>query len=292
MKLSILLPLALSLLIPRLNARDDWISVSPVARPGELPETIDIGVLATYGEEYRGRLVIVSGTLDEASFEDVGGTQRGSARLRLRNHRMDLLFLPETSRVDLSREISQLEDEQVEVIARFAERAAGRRVYGLVVDSIRRAGDGDEGGGELADIPRSTRSRPPRLDSTYPEIGAQSIRLGVEFRLSFTEDMDPESFNGRVLLRYPRPPEGIEASHGFELEYEEASRTLVVRPEGELAPGREVQIQLLRGITGVDGKTLSRLDDDSAKEMTSRRSAGGVSANDVVATLRFYTRRR
>ena len=292
MRFAFLLSLILWVQVSNIHAQDNWISVSRVARPSEIPQTIDIGVLQTYVEEYRGKLVAVMGILSQVSFEEVEGKLRGLASLHVRNYRMTLLFSPEASRVELSQNVLRLNGAQVKIIARIVDRTMGSKIYGLEVDSIRRAKDRDGEDLELLDIPRHRRSRSPRIDSTYPDIGAQNIRLGAEFRITFTEKMKPGSFNGRVRLLYPRPPKQIESSIECEIEYMEKTRTLLLQPKGDLAAGREVQIQLLRGITGVDGQTLSRLDESQTKRMTSRRSAGVDRTNEIVATLRFYTRRR
>jgi hypothetical protein len=129
--------------------------------------------------------------------------------------------------------------------------------------------------------PKVPTGAPPELVFTLPLDEEQGIDLDTEFRLQFSEDMDPESFEGNVALRYgdevgtPEP--------AVELDYDVVSRTLTVRAP-RLEPGREVNLILFEGIIDDVGVPL-------ASTLTSRRSSiDARTGRRKALLLTFYTR--
>jgi hypothetical protein len=97
------------------------------------------------------------------------------------------------------------------------------------------------------------RETSPAVVFTLPVEG-DAVAPDARFVIQFSKQMDEESFNGRVRLRYA----GAEGDGGFRVtaRYDEERRSLVVDPGTLLHVGREVELQLLPGIIDVDGMAL------------------------------------
>jgi hypothetical protein len=97
------------------------------------------------------------------------------------------------------------------------------------------------------------RETSPAVVFTLPVEG-DAVPPDARFVIQFSKQMDEESFNGRIRLRYT----GAEGDGGFRVtaRYDEERRSLVVDPGTLLHVGREVELQLLPGIIDVDGMAL------------------------------------
>jgi hypothetical protein len=97
---------------------------------------------------------------------------------------------------------------------------------------------------------------PPEVAFTIPLDGESGISLDSDFRVQFSNDMNPASFDRNIDLIYS-DDDGIgNPFPDMQIRYEDASRTLVVLPGKKLDPGKEVQLILYNGIVDENGKAL------------------------------------
>ncbi len=97
---------------------------------------------------------------------------------------------------------------------------------------------------------------PPEVAFTIPLDGESGIPLESDFRVQFSNDMNPASFDRNVDLLYADDDGLGNPFPEMQIQYEEASRTLVVLPGKALDPGKEVQLILYNGIVDENGKAL------------------------------------
>jgi hypothetical protein len=98
---------------------------------------------------------------------------------------------------------------------------------------------------------------PPVVVFALPLDGESSVPTDSRFAIQFSKDMDEESFQKHVLLRYSGPIRvGDRTFDSMKLRYDLGRRALIVDPGDALRPGREVEILLLPGIEDIDGLTL------------------------------------
>jgi hypothetical protein len=139
----------------------------------------------------------------------------------------------------------------------------------------------------LTELPPSKPTRlkvpsgpPPEVVFTLPLDQERGIDLDTEFRLQFSDDMNPHSFAGNVVMEYTdenEPPVSVELS------YDKLSRTLAVKPE-TLRPSREVRLIIFEGVVNEDGVPLT-------STLLSRRASLDRRSGRVKAlTLTFFTR--
>jgi hypothetical protein len=98
---------------------------------------------------------------------------------------------------------------------------------------------------------------PPVVVFSLPLDGERDIPPDTIFQVQFSNDMEVESFEGRVGLRYAgRPRPGDRALDAITLSYDMGRRALKVDPGDLLRPGRMVELILLPGIVDLDGLPL------------------------------------
>jgi hypothetical protein len=98
---------------------------------------------------------------------------------------------------------------------------------------------------------------PPVVVFALPLDGERDLPQDSRFVIQFSKDMNEESFNGKVVLRYAGPQlAGDRPFDGVKMTYEGGRRALTVDPGDLLRPGRAVEIVLLPGIKDVDGLEL------------------------------------
>ena len=105
-----------------------------------------------------------------------------------------------------------------------------------------------------------TRLPPPEVIFSAPLAGDADVPRDTTVRVQFSRDMDPDSFDGQVRVRYARPG-GPAADAGaedlpLELAYRGRNRVLEIRFEHELERFRSVVVELLDGVTANDGTPL------------------------------------
>jgi len=116
--------------------------------------------------------------------------------------------------------------------------------------------------------------KPPVVVFALPLDGDIEVAPDSRFVVQFSKDMDENTFNGHVLLRYTGPVlPGDRAFDGLKLTYDRGRRALTVDPGDVLRPRRQIELILLPGISDIDGLTLI--------------PRGTVQKADVVDVLRY-----
>lgn len=118
---------------------------------------------------------------------------------------------------------------------------------------------------------------PPEITFTLPLEGERGIALDTEFHVQFSSDMKPGSFNRNVDLLYADDDGISNPFPGLEVLYDNTTRTLTVRPNKVLEPGKEIHLILYDNIQDEDGQSI-----------VSRPGAGEFEPGAVVI-LSFHT---
>ncbi len=105
-----------------------------------------------------------------------------------------------------------------------------------------------------------TRPAPPPPAVIFSTPLAEDIDVAPDstVRVQFSRDMDPDSFEGRVQIRYAGGTADVSEAQAptFEAAYRGRNRVLEIRLDAELDRFRAVQVDLLEGITASDGAPL------------------------------------
>jgi hypothetical protein len=105
--------------------------------------------------------------------------------------------------------------------------------------------------------PPEKPKKPPVVVFALPLDGDIEVAQDSRFVVQFSKDMDENTFNGHVLLRYTGPVlPGDRAFDGLKLTYDRGRRALTVDPGDVLRPRRQIELILLPGISDIDGMTL------------------------------------
>jgi Bacterial Ig-like domain len=108
-------------------------------------------------------------------------------------------------------------------------------------------------------------AQPPPLEIEFsaPVEGETDVRLDARIRVQFSRDVDPSSLKDRIRLSYsptdsaergePQPP-----ALDFTFDYDRGARALAIKPRTRFERFREVKLELLEGISSVDGSVLER----------------------------------
>lgn len=116
---------------------------------------------------------------------------------------------------------------------------------------------------------------PPMIVFSLPLDGESDFEFSGRIMVQFNNDMDEESFKGRVGLRYEGA--AMPGDPGFErmrVSYDPGSKALIVDPGAPILKGRVLDLVLLTGIVDIDGQPLVRRD-------------GKPPQNDIAEMLRF-----
>jgi hypothetical protein len=105
--------------------------------------------------------------------------------------------------------------------------------------------------------PPEKPKKPPVVVFALPLDGDIEVAPDSRFVVQFSKDMDENTFNGHVLLRYTGPVlPGDRNFDGLKLTYDRGRRALTVDPGDVLRPRRQIELILLPGISDIDGMTL------------------------------------
>ena len=115
---------------------------------------------------------------------------------------------------------------------------------------------------------------PPVIVFSLPLDGESDFDFSGRITIQFNNDMDEDSFKGRVGLRYERPQPGDPGFEGMRVSYNAGSKALIVDPGAPILRGRVLDLVLLTGIIDIDGQPLARRD-------------GKKPENDITELLRF-----
>lgn len=116
---------------------------------------------------------------------------------------------------------------------------------------------------------------PPMIVFSLPLDGESDFDFSGRIMVQFNNDMDEDSFKGRVGLRYEGA--AMPGDPGFErmrVSYDPGSKALIVDPGAPILKGRVLDLVLLTGIVDIDGQPLVRRD-------------GKPPQNDIAEMLRF-----
>jgi hypothetical protein len=113
---------------------------------------------------------------------------------------------------------------------------------------------------------------PLDVDFSAPVEGEADVRLDARIRLQFSRDVKPESLEDRIRISYSLTDsvergEAQPPALAFSFDYDTGTRALELRPTQPLERFREVKVELLEGIAGIDGSVL--------RPWTLRFSTGG-----------------
>jgi len=110
---------------------------------------------------------------------------------------------------------------------------------------------------EAPERPPPPPPKPPVIVFSLPLDGERDVPSSSVFKVQFSKDMEVESFEGRVVLRYAgRPRPGDRPLDAVKVEYDGGRRALAVDPGDLLRPGRVIELLLLPGIVDLDGLPL------------------------------------
>jgi hypothetical protein len=116
---------------------------------------------------------------------------------------------------------------------------------------------------------------PPVIVFSLPLDGESDFDFSGRIMVQFNNDMDEDSFKGRVGLRYEGPAQpGDPGFESMRVSYNAGSKALVVDPGAPILKGRVLDLVLLTGIVDIDGQPLVRRD-------------GKPPENDIAEMLRF-----
>ncbi len=102
---------------------------------------------------------------------------------------------------------------------------------------------------------------PPVIVFSLPLDGESDFDFSGRIVIQFNNDMDEDSFKGRVGLRYEGPSRpGDPGFEGMRVAYNAGQKALIVDPGAPILRGRALELVLLTGIIDIDGQPLSRRD--------------------------------
>lgn len=108
---------------------------------------------------------------------------------------------------------------------------------------------------------------PPVIVFSLPIDGESDFDFSGRIIVQFNNDMEEESFKGRVGLRYEGP--AVPGDPGFEsmrVSYNPGAKALIVDPGVPIMRGRVLDLVLLTGIVDIDGQPLARRDGKPAQQ--------------------------
>ena len=102
------------------------------------------------------------------------------------------------------------------------------------------------------------KEAPPQVIFSAPIADESEVMPTVTVRVQFSRDMDPRSFRDHVRVTYPTPPQGAPAPAApiANVTYREGTRALEIKFGKALERFLTVKVELLDGITAVDGQAL------------------------------------
>jgi hypothetical protein len=80
--------------------------------------------------------------------------------------------------------------------------------------------------------------------------------VGGKIRIQFSRDMNAKTFNGRVRIHYAGTTPPPSSPPNFTVTYNDGNRSIEIQFKGPLAQFQTVVLELLDGITAIDGQPL------------------------------------
>jgi hypothetical protein len=125
----------------------------------------------------------------------------------------------------------------------------------LAGESIRLTTAPTEGPVEVAEPPLPTEP-PPSVIFSAPLGDDSDFPVGGKIRIQFSRDMNAKTFNGRVRIHYAGTTPPPSAPPNFTVTYNDGNRSIEIQFKGPLAQFQTVVLELLDGITAIDGQPL------------------------------------
>jgi Bacterial Ig-like domain len=101
------------------------------------------------------------------------------------------------------------------------------------------------------------KEAPPQVIFSAPLADETDISPARAVRVQFSRDMDPRSFRDHVRVSYAAPPAGAAPTTPVvNIAYHEGNRSLEIKFGKPLDRFQKVKVELLEGITAVDGQPL------------------------------------
>jgi hypothetical protein len=97
---------------------------------------------------------------------------------------------------------------------------------------------------------------PPEVTFTLPLAGERDISLDSDFQVQFSKPMKEESFHRNVDLLYSDDDGVGNPFPALEVLYDGSSRTLTIKPNRTLDPGKELRLILYQSIEDTQGQKL------------------------------------
>jgi Bacterial Ig-like domain len=128
----------------------------------------------------------------------------------------------------------------------------GAQVW-IAAESVKLGAPPDEPVEVTIPIPKEA---PPRVIFSAPLPNDTDVERGLPIRIQFSRDMDGKSFRDRVRVSYAAAQEGAPALPPFVATYVDGNRALEIKFKQPLERFMAVKVELLEGITAVDGQPL------------------------------------
>lgn len=112
------------------------------------------------------------------------------------------------------------------------------------------------------EVPVTPREPPPTVVFSAPVPDEADVETGVAVRIQFSRDMDARSFKGRMRVTYLAPAVPVSPQRPvpdpptWSFAYNVGNRGLEMKFVKPLEPFQTVRIELLDGITAIDGEPL------------------------------------
>jgi hypothetical protein len=106
-------------------------------------------------------------------------------------------------------------------------------------------------------VPPVVTEAPPQVIFSAPLPDETDVAPAGAVRIQFSRDMDPRSFRDHVRVSYPSPPAGATlAAPPVTVAYHEGNRSLEIKFGKPLERFQKVKVDLLEGISAIDGQPL------------------------------------
>jgi len=107
------------------------------------------------------------------------------------------------------------------------------------------------------DVAPVTKPPPPTVVFSAPIADEVTVERDSAVRIQFSWDMDGRSFRNRVRVTYVGPAQGTPPEPPqFTATYNEGNRGLLIKFAAPLEPFQTLRVELLEGITAIDGQAL------------------------------------
>jgi hypothetical protein len=248
---------------------------------------VEVSELLRSSIEYEYRTIIVKGKLETLNVDDYVLRDRRSLdqSIRVVFLSASTLAIPVGDEVEVTG-VLRVSATGLETESSMREPPRGMYIDVRSIDSLAydvRPSDiepSTELSSPKAKTPPAPSGPPPEVVFTLPLDQEQGIDLDTEFRIQFSEDMYPASFEGNVALQYANQQE---STPEVELNYDVLSRTLVVK-SATLKPAQEIRLILYEGIVDENGVPLLPV------LLSRRASMDRRTGRRKVLTLTYFTR--